>query len=92
VAAVRFETEDLRQRLDAAYAELERKGADDDRLAAELAASRMTTDSATVMAQEKPAAIEDQIRVPAWRRQHDPISSLTRVVTGPASGGAGFAS
>jgi hypothetical protein len=69
VAAVRSETEDLRQRLDAACAELERKGADDDRLAAELAASRMTTDSATVMAQEKPAAIEDQIRVPAWRRR-----------------------
>jgi hypothetical protein len=50
VAAVRFETEDLRQRLDAAYAELERKGADDDRLAAELAASRMTTDKGARLA------------------------------------------
>lgn len=61
MASARSEAEDLQLRLDAAHAELERKSADNDRLAAELTAARRVADSATVMAQENLAAIEDQI-------------------------------
>ena len=63
LAAVRAETGDLRDRLNAAFVELERKGAEDDRLVTELAASGMTSDPATVMAQENPAVTEGQIKV-----------------------------
>ena len=61
LAAARSETQDMRQRLDAAYAELERERAENNRLAADLAAVRMTLNSPTIMAQGNLTAIEDQI-------------------------------
>lgn len=63
MASARSENADLQQRLDAAETELERKGAENDRLAEQLAALRMAAAFATVMAQDNLAAIEDQITV-----------------------------
>jgi hypothetical protein len=60
-AAVRSEIADLRQGLEAAQAELQRKGAENDRLAAELAAAYKAADAATVMARDNLAVINAQI-------------------------------
>jgi hypothetical protein len=61
-AAVRSEVADLRQRLEAAQNELQHKGAENDRLAAELAGAHKAADEATLMAQNNLAAIDAQVR------------------------------
>ena len=53
----------MRQRLDAAQTELERKRLENSRLAAELAAALKAADSATLMALENLAVINAQIGV-----------------------------
>ena len=60
---LRSETAGLRQRLDAAPAELQRKRVENNRLAAELAAAHKAADSATIMALENLAVIKAQIDV-----------------------------
>ena len=60
-AAVRSGTTDLRERLEAAQAELRRQKAENDRLAAELAAAFKAADAAKVMAQDNLAVINAQI-------------------------------
>ena len=62
-ATLRSETTDLRQRLEAALAELQRERVENSRLAAELAAAHKAADSATMMALENLAVIEAQIGV-----------------------------
>jgi hypothetical protein len=62
-ATLRSETTDLRQRLEAAQAELQRERVENSRLAAELAAAHKAADSATMMAMENLAVIEAQIGV-----------------------------
>jgi hypothetical protein len=61
-AALRSGAADLRQRLEAAQAELQRQRAENDRLAAALAAAYKAADAATVMAQDNLAVINAQIR------------------------------
>ena len=61
-AALRSGTADLRQRLEAAQAELQRQRAENDRLAAALAAAYKAADAATVMAQDNLAVINAQIK------------------------------
>ena len=61
-AAVRSETADLRQRLEVAQAELQHKGVENDRLAAELAAAHKAADEAASMARNNLAAIDVQVR------------------------------
>jgi hypothetical protein len=58
IAAVRLETADL---LEAAQSEVQRKRAENDHLAAELAAVQSAADAATVIAQDNLAAIGAQI-------------------------------
>ena len=58
IAAIRLETADL---LEAAQSEVQRKRAENDHLAAELAAVRKAADAAIVMAQDNLAAISAQI-------------------------------
>jgi hypothetical protein len=62
-ATLRSETADLRQRLEAAQAELQRKRVENSRLAAELAAAHKAADSATMMALENLAVIKAQMGV-----------------------------
>lgn len=62
-AIVRSENADMRQRLEAVQAELQRKVSENSRLAAELAAAHKAADSATMMALENLAVIEAQIEV-----------------------------
>jgi chromosome segregation ATPase len=62
-ATLRSETTDLRQRLEAAQAELQRERVENSRLAAELAAAHKAADSATMMALENLAVINAQIGV-----------------------------
>jgi hypothetical protein len=61
-ADTRLEAADLRQRLEAAQAELQRKVSENGRLAAELAATHKAADAATVMAQGNLAVIDAQIK------------------------------
>jgi hypothetical protein len=61
-AAVRSETADLRKQLEVARTELQRRGAENDRLAAELGAAHKAADTATVMAQDNLAVINAQIK------------------------------
>jgi hypothetical protein len=61
-AALRSGTVDLRQRLEAAQAESQRQRAENDRLAAALAAAYKAADAATVMAQDNLAVINAQIK------------------------------
>jgi hypothetical protein len=60
---LRAETTELRQRLDAAQTELERKRLENSWLTAELATAQKAADSATLMALENLAVIEAQIGV-----------------------------
>jgi FKBP-type peptidyl-prolyl cis-trans isomerase len=62
-ADTRLEAADLRQRLEAAQAELQRKVSENERLAAQLAAAHKATDAATVMAEGNLAVIDAQIKV-----------------------------
>jgi len=62
-AIARSEDADMRQRLEAVEAELQREVSENNRLAAELAAAHKAADSATMMAQENLAVIEAQIGV-----------------------------
>jgi hypothetical protein len=62
-ADTRLEAADLRQRLEAAQAELQRKVSENERLAAELAAAHKAADAATVMAQGNLSVIDAQIKV-----------------------------
>lgn len=62
-AIVRSKAADLRHRLEAAQAELQRQIAENDRLAAELAAVLKAADSATMMAQDNLAVINAQIGI-----------------------------
>lgn len=57
-AAVRSEIADLRQRLEVAQSELQHKGVEIDRLAAELAAAHKAADEAASMARDNLAAID----------------------------------
>jgi chromosome segregation ATPase len=57
-AAVRSEIADLRQRLEGAQSELQHKGVEIDRLAAELAAAHKAADEAASMARDNLAAID----------------------------------
>jgi hypothetical protein len=61
-AAVRSETADLRQQLEVARTELQRRGAENDRLAAELAAAHKAAVAATAKAQANLAVIDAQIK------------------------------
>jgi hypothetical protein len=61
-ADARSETADLRQRLEAAEAELQRKVSENDRLAAELAVAHKAADAATVLAEDNLATINAQIK------------------------------
>jgi hypothetical protein len=60
-AAVRSEIADLRQRLEVAQSELQHKGVEIDRLAAELAAAHKAADEAASMARDILAAIDAQV-------------------------------
>jgi DNA repair exonuclease SbcCD ATPase subunit len=60
-ATVRLENADLQQQLEATRAELRRKSAQNDRLAAKLAAAHKAAEAATVMAQGNLAVIDAQI-------------------------------
>jgi hypothetical protein len=61
-AAVRSEIADLRQQLEVAQSELQHKGVETDRLAAELAAAHRAVDEAASMARDNLAAIDAEVR------------------------------
>jgi general secretion pathway protein H len=85
MASLRFEAVDLRQRLDAAEAELKRERLENGGLGAQLAAARIAAAFAAAMAEDNLAAIEDQIAV-----FHAAAGSVPPVVAGgghPREGG-----